>query len=121
MSENQIKFSFTVNETSLSAIFFRVRSHADLITWSFDDFIPDALNKTYFVSVANGIDTKPFNFDLTIETKEKSEAPVIDVTLVSMKFDRQKDYTSEFKQLLNRVPDWAFAQDCIGAVTSYAY
>lgn len=38
-----------------------------------------------------------------------------------MKFDRHIDYTTEFKQVLKRVPDWAYAQHSIGAVTSYVY
>lgn len=118
---NQVKFSFTTNETSLSAIFIRPRETAELISWSFTDKLPQALNKTYFVSVANGIETEPLNFDVTLQTKGKLGEPLLDITLVSMKFDRQQDYTNDFKVILRRVPGWAFAIHCIAAVTSYVY
>lgn len=121
LGENKTKFSFSVNGTSLSAIFIRPRQNANLIAWSFLEDIPETFNKTYFISIANGIDTEVFNFDLTLSADERSQTPVVDITLVSMRFDRQADYTKDFKKLLSRVPDWAFAQHCIGAVTSYTY
>lgn len=121
LPENQTKFSFTVNGTSLTSIFIRPKENAELVAWSFLDSIPEVFNKTYFISIANGVDTEPFKFDLTLKSRDNSKAPILDLTLVSMKFDRQRDYTTEFKNVLKRVPDWAFAQDCIGAVTSYVY
>lgn len=72
------------------------------------------------MSISNGIELEPLNFDITLKTDGKNDSPLLDITLVSMKFDRKKDYTVDFKKILNRVPDWAFATDCVGAVTSYA-
>lgn len=92
-----------------------------MVAWSLVESVPDTFNKTYFVSVANGIDVEPFAFDVTLEIYGNLDEPALDLTLVSMKYDRQADYTIEFKNFLKRVPDWAFAVDCIAAVTSYVY
>lgn len=90
------------------------------MNWTFTDEVPETFNNTYFLSIANGIETDALNFDITLKTKDDS-VPLLDITLVSMKFDRKNDYTIDFKKILNRVPDWAFAVDCIAAVTSYIY
>jgi hypothetical protein len=119
LSNDRVKFSFVSNASSLSALFIRPRSSAELISWSFTDEVPDTFNKTYFVSIANGIESEPLSFDLTLKLDGKNDVPLLDMTLVSMKFDRKKDYTVDFKKILNRVPDWAFAIDSIAAVTSY--
>lgn len=114
-----MKFSIVCKDPSLSAIYLRPRGSAKLISWSFTEEIPQTFNKTYFVSVANGIESEPLNFDLTLKTDGNNNAPLIDITVVSTKFDRKKEYTADFKKILNRVPEWAFAVDAIGSVTSY--
>lgn len=119
LSDNRVKFSIVSNGSSLSSIYFRLKAAAELVSWSFTDEVPETFNKTYFVSIANGIESEPFNFDLTLKTDGKNEDPLLDITFVSLKFDRKKDYTADFKKILNRVPDWAFAIDCIGSVTNY--
>lgn len=121
LSDNRVKFSLSSNGTSLSSLFIRPRNDAEIDAWSFTEDVPDTFNKTYFVSIANGIENEPFKFDITLKIPENSSGPLIDITLVSMKFDRKQDYTVDFKKILNRVPDWAFAQDCIAAVTSYVF
>lgn len=121
LSENRVKYSFTSNGTSLASIYIRPRDAADLISWSFTDDIPKTFNKTYFISIANGIETEPLEFDVILKTSGKHDRPLLDVTLVSMRFDRKQDYTVDFKKVLNRVPDWAFAVDAIAAVTSYVF
>lgn len=121
LSDNRVKFSLSSNGTSLSSLFIRPRNDAEIDAWSFTEDIPDTFNKTYFVSIANGIESETFKFDITLKIPENSSGPLIDITLVSMKFDRKQDYTVDFKKILNRVPDWAFAQDCIAAVTSYVF
>lgn len=121
LSNNRVKFSFTSNGTSLTSIYIRPREVADLISWSFTDEIPDTFNKTYFVSIANGLETEALDFDITLKTSGKHDVPLLDITLVSLKFDRKQDYTVDFKKFLNRVPDWAFAVDCVAAVTSYVF
>jgi hypothetical protein len=121
LPENRVKFSFASNGSSLSAIFIRPRNSAELVAWSFIDEVPEAFNNTYFISIANGVESEPLNFDVTLKTDGNHDVPLLDLTLVSMKFDREKQYTLDFKKILNRVPEYAFAQHCIGAVTSYVY
>lgn len=121
LSDNRVKISFTSNGTSLSAIFIRPRQAADLVSWSFSDEVPDTFNKTYFVSIANGFETEPLKFDLTLKTEGRYDGPLLDITLISIKFDRKNDYTADYKKILERVPDWAFAMNCIAAVTGYVY
>lgn len=120
MSENRVKFTFTSNGTSLRSIYIRPRAEVKLVRWSFTEQIPDAYNKTYFVSIANGIETKPFAFDVTLKT-EKQSGPLMDITLISMKFDRKNDYTVDFRKVLQRVPDWSFAMDSVAGVTGYIF
>jgi hypothetical protein len=120
LADDRVKFSFSSNGSSLNAIFIRPRN-AELVAWSFIDEIPETFNKTYFISIANGVETEPLNFDVTLKTEGNHDVPLLDLTLISMRFDRENDYTDEFKRILKRVPDWAFAQHCIGAVTSYVY
>lgn len=121
LSENRVKISFTSNSSALSAIFIRPRKTAELVSWSFTDEIPGTFNKTYFISIANGIKTEALDFNVILKTGAEHDGPLLDLTLVSMKFDGQNDYTADYKKILKRVPDWAFAVDCIAAVTSYVY
>jgi hypothetical protein len=114
-----VKFSLVVKDPSLSSIFVRVRGSAELFSWTLADEVPSAFNKTYFVSVASGIETEPLNFDVILKTDGKTSVPLMDLTLVSLKFDRKQDYTVDFQKILKRVPDWAFAVAAIGSVTSY--
>jgi hypothetical protein len=118
LNENQVKISISVNASSLSAMFIRPRGDYEMTSWTFTDKIPEAFNKTYFVSIANGINPEPLKFDLIFNAKN-TQNPIVDVTLVSMIFDDQKSYTKEFKNILNRFPDWSYAVDCVSAVTSY--
>lgn len=121
LSENRVKISFTSNATSLSAIFIRPRKTAELVSWSFTDEIPATFNKTYFISIANGVRTEALDFNVILKAEAEHAGPLLDLTLISMKFDAQNDYTADYKKILNRVPDWAFAVDCIAAVTSYVF
>lgn len=121
LTEDRVQFSFSSNSSSLSAIYIRPRKSAELVEWSFSDEIPDTFNKTYFISLANGIETKALNFNLILKKTGSGNEPLLDITLISMRFDRQQEYTAEFTNILKRVPDWAFAQHCIAAVTSYTY
>lgn len=121
ISENHIKYSFVSNSSSLSSIFIHPRGDAKLIAWSLVADVPEHFNNTYFVSVANGIDVEPFAFDVTLEIFGNLDEPALDITLVSMRYDGKADYTADFKNLLKRVPDWAYAVDCIAAVTSYVF
>lgn len=107
--------------SSLSALFLRTRSTAELVSWSFTDNVPETFNNTFFVSIANGIESEFFKFDVVLKIEGSDSVPLLDLTLVSMKFDRQNDYTNDFKKVLKRVPNWAFATDCIAAVTSYTF
>ena len=119
MLEKLVKFSIVVNDPSLTAIFLRPRGSAELISWSFTTEVPQTFNKTYIVSVANGVESEPLKFDVTFETDGKTDGPLLDITIVSLKFDRKKDYTVDFNKILNRLPDWAFGVNAIGSVTSY--
>lgn len=121
LSENRVKISFTSNATTLSAIFIRPRKTAELVSWSFTDEIPATFNKTYFISIANGVQTNVLDFNVILKTEVNHAGPLLDLTVIGMKFDGQKDYTADYKKILKRVPDWAFAVDCIASVTSYVF
>lgn len=122
LSDNKVKYTFSCNETSLSAIFIRLRGTAKLLAWSFSEEIPHAFNNTYFVSVGNGIVTEPLSFDVTLKIDgDTLDKPFLDITMISIRFDRKNDYTNHFKNILNRFPDWTFAVDCISAVTGYTF
>lgn len=119
-SDGNVKYSITANGgTSLRVIYIRPRGTAKVVSWSFTDQLPDIYqNGTYYVSIANGVDEDNFKFQITLRA-EKHDEPLLDITLVSVKYDRRSEYTQDYKILLNRVPDWAIAVDCLAAVTSY--
>ena len=92
-----------------------------MVAWSLLKEIPESFNNTYFVSFATGIETEPFEFNITLQVNGDVNIPHLDLSLVSMRFDQKQHYTKDFKKILNRVPDWSFAVDCVAAVTSYVY
>lgn len=92
------------------------------MSWSFTDQLPQVnRDGTFFISVANGVDKNELSFDLTLKTYERHDGPSVEVTLVSVAYDRKADYTKEFVQLLSSVPDWASAVDCVAGVTSFVF
>lgn len=120
-SDGNVIYSITTNGgTSLRVMYIRPRGTAKVVSWSFTDQLPDVYqNGTYFISVANGVDKDNYNFQITLRSVEKQDEPLLDITLVSVKYDSKSDYTQVYKILLNRVPDWAAAVDGLAAVTGY--
>lgn len=41
---------------------------------------------------------------------------LLDMTLVSIDYDKESDYTNDFKKILNRVPEWAYAVHSVASV-----
>jgi hypothetical protein len=123
VGDNLVKYVFNINSTALTAVYIRVRENAEFSSWSFSDKFRDISNKTYFISIANGLESevKPMKFDITLKTKPKSEGPLIDVVTVTVKSERNQSFDEEFKQLINRFPPWAFAVPVTAGVNSYTY
>lgn len=104
----------------MRVMYIRPRGTSKVVSWSFTDQLPEVYqNETYFISVANGVHKEDFTFEITLRSFEKHDEPLLDITLVSVKYDRKFDYTQDYKILLNRVPDWAAAIDCLAAITGY--
>lgn len=123
LSNGNIKYSLTTSGgNSLRSIFIRPAVGVDLVSWSFVDVLPqERQNRTYFVSIANGVDTEKFSFDLVVNSFGRKDLPMLEVSLVSVKYDLELDYTEDFKKVLNRFPDWANVVDCVASVTSYIF
>lgn len=123
LDNNSVKFEFSINSTALSGLYIHPREHAELFSWSFSDEFEDLMNKTYFVSVANGLESeiKPYKFDITLKVPTNIKNPLIDITLVTTHYNREEDYTTEFKNLLIRFPKWTFPVSVLAAVNSYIF
>jgi hypothetical protein len=123
VGDDLVKYVFAVNSTALTAIYIRVRESAELTAWSFSDEFRDLSNQTYFISVANGLESevKPMKFDVTLKLKAKTSGPLIDVVTVTIRSDRDEDFDDEFKQLNKRFPSWAFPVSVLAGVNSYTF
>ena len=94
-----------------------------MIGWSFSDEVESIANKTYLAHIAIGIPKKPLYFDITLKTTSKGESnqPIVDVNLVTIRTDRQEDYTDGFKEILKRFPSWSFPVPLLSGVSAYQF
>ncbi|CAO1401575.1 unnamed protein product [Diamesa serratosioi] len=118
-----VQYSFTISaNSSLSSVFFRTKNGAILHAWNFSEDVPAAINNTYFISITNGINVESLVFNLTLKTAtENFVGSLLDITLVSIDYDKQSEYTDDFKKILNRVPEWAYAVHSVAAVIAYEF
>lgn len=123
IGENLVKFVFTVNSTALSAIYVHPREDSEMVSWSFSETFEDISNKTYFCSVANGLQDKiePLKFDVTlkINTNEKEKA-LLDITLVTIQID-EADFSKNFISLVKRFPSWSFPVPIVASTNAYKF
>lgn len=52
---------------------------------------------------------------------ENNVGSLLDMTLVSINYDKQSEYTDDFKKILNRVPEWAYAVHSVASVIAYEF
>jgi len=124
LGDNKIKYTFESNDTSRSqkvSVVLRPRENVELTAWSFTEEIPPTFNNTYFVAISNGIEKGPLHFEVTLKTDGPTSEPLLDLIIVSIQYDKKNDYTDAFRKILRRVPDWAFAIDCVASVTGYTF
>lgn len=122
VADDLLKFVFTVNSTALTSLYVRPRGDNEMQSWSISEEFREITNKTYFCSIANGLqdEIKPFKFDVTIKIKPSQSKEIVDITLVTM--DNNEQYFSkDFKQLVNRFPPWTFPVPLIAKVNAYTY
>jgi hypothetical protein len=117
-----MKFVFTVNSTSLSSIYIRPRGDNDLHSWSFSDEFHEITNKTFFCSIANGLqeEIKPFKFEVTLKVKSNDGKGLIDVTLVTLE-NNEQNFSKDFNNLIKRFPPWTFPVPLVAKVNAYTY
>lgn len=139
-----VKYSFTISaNSSLTSVFFKTKNNAVLEAWNFSDTVPAAINNTYFLSITNGINVESLVFNLTLKVRitdylkkktkllinlfllqtgtENYVGSLLDMTLVSINYDKQSEYTVDFKKILNRVPEWAYAIHSVASVIAYEF
>jgi hypothetical protein len=119
-----VKFVFTVNSTSLTAIHIRPRGDNEMVNWSFSEGnFSSVANRTYLCSIANGLKEKiePLKFDVTLKMKSTSiNEPLIDVMLVTVQND-EKDFSSDFQKLIKRFPAWTFPVPLLASVNGFTF
>lgn len=122
IGDNLVKFVFIVNSTSLSAIYLHPKGDNEMHGWSFSDSFEDIANKTYFCSIANGLQEKiePLKFDVTLKVNSNKEKAMIDVTLVTIQ-NNEAEFTSKFNALIKRFPPWTFPVPLIASVNAYSF
>ena len=141
---NLVKYSFNISaNSSLTSVFFKTKNNAVLEAWNFSDTVPAAINNTYFLSITNGINVESLVFNLTLKVRitdylkkktrllinlfllqtdtENYVGSLLDMTLVSINYDKQSEYTVDFKKILNRVPEWAYAIHSVASVIAYEF
>jgi hypothetical protein len=122
LGNDLVKFIFTINSTSLSSVYIHPKNNAEMISWNLSDEFEDVGNKTYLISMSNGLESevKPFQFEVILKTSNVNQ-PLIDITIVTTRSDRSQDYTNEFKKLIKRFPDWTFVVSLVASVNAYTY
>lgn len=122
VGDDLVKFTFTVNSTSLSSVYIRTRDDSDLYSWSFSEDFKEIANKTYFCSIANGLqeDIKPLKFDVTLKIKSNENKGLLDLTLVTLENDEQ-NFSKDFQKLINRFPSWTFPVPLVAKVNAYTF
>jgi len=123
LSEDLINYQFTVNSTKLMGIYVHPKDGTEMVGWSFSDDLESVVNNTYLAHVAIGIPNKPLFFDITLKTTSKrdSNQPIVDVNLVTLRSDRQEDYTDGFNKIIKRFPSWSFPVPLLSGVSAYQF
>lgn len=123
IGDNLVKFVFTVNSTSLSAVYVHPTGDNEMHSWSFSDTFEDVANKTYFCSIAKGLQEKiePLKFDVILKVgsnfKQKAN---LDVTLVTIQ-SNEADFSSNFNKLIKRFPPWTFPVPLTASVNAFSF
>lgn len=125
IGDNLVKFVFFVNSSSLSAVYVKPRGENEMHSWSFSDTFEDISNKTYFCSVANGLQEKiePLKFDITLKVNSKlnfEEEALLDVTLVTIQ-SNEAEFSPKFSTLIKRFPSWTFPVPLTASVNAYSF
>lgn len=122
VGDDLVKFVFTVNSTALSSVYIHPREDCEMHSWSFSENFFEISNKTYFCSIANGLqeDIKPMKFDVTLKIKSNQNKALIDVTLVTLE-NNEEDFSDDFRKMLNRFPSWTFPVPLVAKVNAYTY
>lgn len=123
VGDDLVKFVFSINSTSLSAIYIRTKENSELTEWSFAKEFRDLSNKTFFISIANGLESevKPLKFDVTLKVTSSISEPLLDIVLVTIRPDREGTFNDEFKKLLKRFPNWSFPVSVVAGVNVYTF
>ncbi|CAG9802997.1 unnamed protein product [Chironomus riparius] len=122
LSADLVNYQFTVNSTKLMGIYVHPRNGTEMVGWSFSDEVESVANKTYLAHIAFGIPKKPLYFDITLKTSNvESNQPIVDVNLVTLRSDRQEDYTDGFKDIIKRFPSWSFPVPLLSGVSAYQF
>lgn len=122
IGDDLMKFVFTVNSTSLSSIYIHPRGDNNLHSWSFSDEFHDITNKTFFCSIANGLqsDIKPLKFEVILKINSNDNKGLIDVTLVTLE-NSEDNFSTDFRNLIKRFPSWTFPVPLVAKVNAYIY
>lgn len=122
IDEDLMKFVFTVNSTSLGSIYIHPRGENDLHSWSFSDEFHHITNKTFFCSVANGLQDviKPLKFEIVLKVKSNDNKGLIDVTLVTLE-SGEENFSTDFRNLIKRFPSWTFPVPLVAKVNAYVF
>ena len=123
IGDNLVKFVFTVNSTSLSAVYVHPVGDNEMHSWSFSNTFEDVANKTYFCSIAKGLQEKiePLKFDVILKVgsnyKEKAN---LEVTLVTIQ-SNEADFSTNFHKLIKRFPPWTFPVPLTASVNAFSF
>jgi hypothetical protein len=94
-----------------------------MTAWSFSEEFDNPPDKTYLASVANGLQSEiePLHFDVTIKKEKNQRGPLIDMTVVTVRTDLERNYNDDYKVLINKFPSWTYPIEAQVHINGYTF
>lgn len=111
----------------LLSLQLQTRPGVELLHWDISDGgVPQPnvfqQREAYFVMMTHGLAAEPRQVSLTLRSAaEANDAPLIDVSLVTLHWEYHKEHTTTFAGLLAKMPDWTFTVPSVASVQSWTF
>lgn len=114
-------------------VFLSPASHMQMVNWTYlDNKVPESGplwqgdRETYFIFYNYGynIENKSFTFSVTIYSHEETVPATekwLDIALVSHYLFHQEERTEEFRQFIDRFPEWTYVQAWTSTYESWQF
>lgn len=126
---DQHTITFNITGHVLLSLQLQTRPGVELVHWDIsDDGVPHPnvyrQREAYFVMMTHGLSAEPRPVTLTLRSSAaagETDAPLIDVSLVTLHWEYHQEHTTTFAGLLAKMPDWTFTVPSVASVQSWTF